>query len=144
MQLHLHFCVRQFIYIVHVVHVYFIKNKIQSKFDNSKCKGPHKIFSNDREFELLRITKKSDMFSHFHSDNCMARLGSFNLDLRFKERCVWITQNQMMRNVQIKFNNFQLIFNQTWKLLQSSQLKTSLTQLKELAMDWSKSSLSVC
>ena len=52
---------------------------IQSKVDNSKRKGPHKIFrmiesSNFRESQK----KKSDMFGHFLSDNCMARLGSFN------------------------------------------------------------------
>ena len=81
---------------------------IQSKFDNSKWKGPY-----DREFALSRITKKSVMFGHFHSDNCMARLSSFNLDVRFKERCAWITQNQRMRNDHIKVNSFQIIFNQT-------------------------------
>ena len=56
--------------------------------------------------------KKSDMFGHFHSDHCRARLSIFNLDVRFKERYAWIT-NQRMRNVQIIVYNFQLIFNQT-------------------------------
>ena len=31
--------------------------------------------SNEREFELSRIIKNSDMFGHFHSDNGMARFG---------------------------------------------------------------------
>ena len=42
----------------------------------------------------FRDSQKSDMFGHFHSDNCMARLSSFNLDVRFKERCAWITNQR--------------------------------------------------
>ena len=43
-----------------------------------RSKGTAGNLSNDREFVLSRIAKKSDMFGHFHSDNGMARFGSFN------------------------------------------------------------------
>ena len=50
---------------------------IQSKFDNSKRKGPQKIFRMIESSNFRESPKKSDMFGHFHSDNGMARLDSF-------------------------------------------------------------------
>ena len=59
--------------------------------------------SNDREFELSRIIKKSEMFGHFHSDNGIARSDSFDSAFWriYENLCTWNEENMFYKSFTI-------------------------------------------
>ena len=76
-----------------------VHKKVQSKFDNSKRKGPQEIFRMIEGSNFRKSSKKSEMFGHFHSDNGMVRFDSFNSAFWriYENLCTWNEENVFIR-----------------------------------------------